>query len=131
MDHAHEFEKPEPISLYVKVFLALAFLTVLTAVTAYIDFGMWNIVITIGIAGLKTTLILLFFMHVRHSIHLVRIFVGAGLIWLVLLLGILMSDYATRHWDDSTQGPSWITEKAGHYLAEGPSEPGHVVHTKD
>ncbi len=114
----------EPISVYLKIFAALIVLTAITVGTAYVDFGVFNIIITIVIAGVKTALILLFFMHLRHSMNLVKIFAGAGFLWLVLLLGILMSDYLTRNWDTSTLGPSWITESPEHYLVpKGTGEP--------
>ena len=106
----------EPIKNYFIVFAILIALTGLTTTMAYIDLGMFNIVITLMIAGIKTTLILLFFMHVRHSVNLVRVFLVTGFIWMALLLGILMSDYMTRQWDFNKNTPSWITEDANHYL---------------
>ncbi len=39
---------------------------------------------------------ILFFMHVRHSSRLTWIFAGAAFLWLGLLLGLTMTDYATR-----------------------------------
>ncbi len=108
--------EPEPISLYLKIFGSLLVLTALTVIMAYIDFGMLNIVITLAIAGLKTALILLFFMHLRHSIHLAKVFTGVGFLWLVLMVGILMSDYMTRNYDNRDTDSSWIQEDASHYL---------------
>lgn len=107
---------PEPIALYLKIFAALLILTAITVVTAYIDFGILNIVITLAIAGLKTVLILLFFMHLRHSHHLVKAFTGVGFLWLGLMVAILMSDYLTRSYDHRDTEPSWIQEDARHYL---------------
>lgn len=107
---------PESSAYYFKAFGILILLTIVTVMTAYVDLGIFNIVVTLAIAGIKTALILLFFMHVRHSQNLVKIFVVVGLLWVVLFVGILMSDYLTRQWDFRDDSPSWITEKASHYL---------------
>ncbi|OIO37517.1 MAG: hypothetical protein AUJ72_04400 [Candidatus Omnitrophica bacterium CG1_02_46_14] len=106
----------EPLKNYFIVFVCLIVLTLATVTMAYVDLGVLNIVITLAIAGIKTTLILLFFMHVRHSMNLVKIFLVTGFLWVILLVGILMSDYLTRRWDFKENTPTWITEKASHYL---------------
>jgi cytochrome c oxidase subunit IV len=43
-------------------------------------------------------LVILFFMHVRYSTHLIWIYVAAGVIWLAHLLIFTLTDYATRGW---------------------------------
>ena len=40
----------------------------------------------------------LYFMHVRWSGRLVPILLAVGLLWLVLLIALTMSDYASRGW---------------------------------
>ena len=51
-------------------------------------------------------LVILFFMHLRHSPRLTKVAVVAGFFWLVLLIGLTLSDTRTRHW---TPGPSpWV-----------------------
>jgi hypothetical protein len=37
-------------------------------------------------------------MHVRYSSHLIWVFVGAGILWVGILLALIMSDYVTRGW---------------------------------
>ena len=54
--------------------------------------------VALGIASLKASLVVWCFMHLNHSGSLPRLFWVAGLLWLVILLGIAMSDYATRNW---------------------------------
>jgi hypothetical protein len=41
-------------------------------------------------------LVILFFMHVRHSSRLTWVFAAAAFLWLSLLLGLTMTDYLTR-----------------------------------
>jgi cytochrome c oxidase subunit 4 len=53
----------------------------------------------LGIATLKATLVALFFMHVWHaSEKLTKLVIIAALFFLFLLLGLTMTDYATRPW---------------------------------
>jgi cytochrome c oxidase subunit 4 len=57
-----------------------------------------DILVAMAIAIFKTVLIVLYFMHVRYSSNLVKIFAGAAFFWLLMLFGITMIDYATRDW---------------------------------
>jgi cytochrome c oxidase subunit 4 len=85
-----------PIPLYIAVFAALMVLLVLTLVAAYFDLGEWNVVIAVTIAVVKALLIVLFFMHVRWSTALVRVFAGAALFWLTILTIFILQDYLSR-----------------------------------
>jgi cytochrome c oxidase subunit 4 len=40
----------------------------------------------------------MFFMHVRYSTRLIPLVAACGIFWLLILLGITMSDYLTRGW---------------------------------
>ena len=88
----------EPKRTYYLVFLALVIGTVLTVMAAGVNLGPLNIVIALAIAGCKATLVVLFFMHVRHSTPLNQLTVAVGFLWLVILLVLLMGDYFSRSW---------------------------------
>jgi len=87
-----------PQKTYLMVFFGLIGLTVLTTGVAYIDLGPFNTVAALVIAFSKMLLVVLFFMHLRHSSGLVRVVLVAGFFWLALLIGLTMSDYRTRSW---------------------------------
>jgi cytochrome c oxidase subunit 4 len=87
-----------PVKTYVLVFVSLIGLTLLTTGVSYVDLGAFNTVAALVIAFSKMLLVLLFFMHLRHSGGLVRIVLLAGFFWLALLIGLTMSDYRTRAW---------------------------------
>jgi cytochrome c oxidase subunit 4 len=87
-----------PTKTYVTVFVSLIGLTLLTTGVAFIDLGAFNTVVALVIAFCKMLLVILFFMHLRHSGGLVRIALLAGFFWLALLIGLTMSDYRTRTW---------------------------------
>jgi cytochrome c oxidase subunit 4 len=89
-------------SVYFGIFIALMALLAATICAAYVDLGALNLPIAMTISIAKTLLIILFFMHVRQGTRLTWLFAGAGFFWLMLLLGLAMSDYATRHWTPVT-----------------------------
>jgi len=88
-----------PLKTYFAVFLALLVGTGLTVFAATLDLGPFNAPVALGIATVKATLVALFFMHVWHaSEKLTKLVVIAALFFLLLLLGLTMTDYATRLW---------------------------------
>ena len=89
-------------------FAALLVLTLATILAARVDLGRpevasgirvpVNVVVALALAGAKALLVMLFFMHLRHSTALVRIVFAAAFLWLAILIGITVSDYRTRGW---------------------------------
>ena len=88
---------------YVKTFLALLGLLVLTVGANLVNLGPFAVVVALGIAIVKAALIFLIFMEVRYSHPMVWLFAGAAFVWLMIMLVISMTDYATRDWS----GPDW------------------------
>ena len=85
-----------PLRIYFLIFGALLVSTGLTVFVAFQDLEPFNDLIAMAIAGLKGTLVVLWFMHVRHSSRLSKVVVIAGFFWLALLLALTLSDYLTR-----------------------------------
>jgi cytochrome c oxidase subunit 4 len=52
----------------------------------------------VAIATVKALLIVLYFMHVRHSPPLTRLVVAAGIVWLAIMFALTFADYSTRGW---------------------------------
>lgn len=67
--------------------------------------GAVGLMLALGIAALKGGIIVWSFMHVSERTPLVRFFAIAPLAWLVLLVGLTLSDVLTR-----PQMPAWITD---------------------
>ena len=84
--------------LYVGIFLILIALTGLTTGVAYIDLGSMNTVVALAIALVKTSLVVLFFMHLRHESGLSRMVIIASLLWLAILVSLTLADERTRSW---------------------------------
>ena len=114
----------EDISVYRKIFIALLVLTGLTVLASQIDVGPFNIVIALGIAIIKASLVVLFFMHAKNSPVLMRLFITGGFLWLLILFGFTYCDYLTRDWIEvHDQKTSWITKDAHTYKAPSSNEP--------
>ena len=91
--------KSSPLPTYFAVFIALLIGTALTVYAATLDLGRYNAAVALTIASIKATLVALFFMHVKGaSEKLTKLVVIAALFFLLLLLGLTMTDYATRLW---------------------------------
>ena len=86
-----------PLSTYFKVFGALVALLVLTVLAAEVHLGYLNTPIAMMIGLAKAILIVLFFMHVRYSPPIVRVFAAAGFLWLGIMFMLTFADVLTRH----------------------------------
>lgn len=78
------------------IWATLLALLALTLGLAYAPLGWLNVVTALGIAAVKASLVLLLFMELRTSNNLARLAAAAGLIWLVILFMLTVSDYFTR-----------------------------------
>ena len=87
-----------PLKVYVFVFASLLVLTGTTVGVAFLDLGAFNNVVAMGIAGLKASLVILYFMHVRYATRLTALVVGSGFFFLAIMIGLTLVDYATRGW---------------------------------
>ena len=83
---------------YFGIFGALLVLTFATVAVAKINLYEWNVVVALTIAVTKAMLVILYFMHIKYSKRLNQVVVAAGLLWLLLLLGLTLSDFLTRDW---------------------------------
>ncbi|NOT43903.1 MAG: oxidase [Acidobacteria bacterium] len=85
-----------PVSSYIGIFLGLMVLTAVTVGVAFINLGPLNFPVAIAIAILKATLVILFFMHVKYSSTLTKMFVGTAFFFLIILFGLTLTDYLSR-----------------------------------
>jgi cytochrome c oxidase subunit 4 len=86
----------DSVKTYVFVLLALLFATIATTAVAYVDLGAFSVVVALAIACTKMILVALFFMHVRHSSKLTKLVLLGGLMWLLILLLLTLTDFVTR-----------------------------------
>lgn len=91
-----------PFDVYIKVFLALIVLTVITVLAAQVDFGALNAVVAFGIASVKAGLVLAIFMHLKYDNLLNRVIIGSSVFFLIVLYFFCIVDEVTRIVEKST-----------------------------
>ncbi len=94
------------LKIYFMIFGALLAMTALTIQVAFVDLGALNIYVALTIAVIKAMLVVLFFMHLRYSSSLTKLFVVGGIVWFAILIALTVSDYFTRTWQTVPEG--WI-----------------------
>ena len=88
--------------VYFTIFAALMVCTFLTVEAAKVDLNRYfpglNIIVALGIATLKASLVVLFFMHGKYSPKRTQLVIICSVFWLAIMLFMTMSDYITRPW---------------------------------
>jgi len=82
---------------YVYVWIALLVLTAITVTTAGLNIGRVGIIIVLAIAAGKSTLVLLWFMHLRTEKRLLlKLLVPISIATLAIFIGLTYTDILTR-----------------------------------
>lgn len=102
MSSGHSGVHVSPLGTYIGIFLSLMVLSAITVAAAFFNLGALNPIVALLIAGVKASLVILFFMHVKYSSKLVKITVVLSLFFVAILFAETLMDYATRGW---TGGP--------------------------
>ena len=85
-----------PFKYYLGTFVSLVFLTIITVVVALFDFGAFDIVVAMGIAGVKASLVMLYFMGLRWDSGFSGILFVSSILVLALFLGLTFTDIGYR-----------------------------------
>jgi cytochrome c oxidase subunit 4 len=94
-----EHSKSSPLKGYFSIWAILLLCTYLTYKAAFLELGRFNTPVALIIATFKATLVALFFMHVwRAGEKLIKLVVISAVFFLLILLALSMTDYATRLW---------------------------------
>ena len=110
-------------AMFSSVLVALLFLTFITVAVAQFDFGSANMLIAMGIAAVKASLVIAFFMHVKWDTAINKIVFLSSFLFLSLLFVFTLADLFTRRLDNEmhiTRSPvdkGWLhpsTIEGGH-----------------
>ena len=91
--------------VYIVIFASLMLGTGITVWAAFQNFGPFNIVIALGIATIKATLVVLYFMHARYSPGRTQLVIVCSVFWLAIMLALTLADYDTRPHDITLATP--------------------------
>lgn len=83
-------------ALFLRVLLALLFLTVITVAASRFDFGSANLLVAMFIAAIKASLVMTFFMHLKWDTPVNQIFFLGSFLFLALLMIFTLADLGTR-----------------------------------
>jgi cytochrome c oxidase subunit 4 len=98
--HAHI----APVKLYLGVFGALIFFTVITVAVSYVHLGAANLAVAILIATIKATLVVLFFMHLKDDSRFNALLLIGSLLFGGVFLAYTLNDTDHRSRIDRQMG---------------------------
>ena len=93
-------------TVYLRVYLALLVLAAATTAVSFADLGVFSAPAALLIAAAKTVLVILYFMHVRFSTAITKLFAGVAFAFLFILIALTLSDVLTRGWLPPTSPPA-------------------------
>ena len=102
MAHADDSHHIIPFQTYIKVFVALITLTIITVAVSRVDLGEWNTIVAFLIATIKAILVLSIFMHLKYDNMMNRVIIGTSAFFLLVMYFFCIVDEVTRVIQHST-----------------------------
>ena len=103
---------------YIKVFIALLFLTVITVLAAEVHFGpVLGIIVAVAIAAAKASLVVMYFMGLKYDSGVNTLVFLTGLGFVAVFLAFTLIDTSYR-------GPDTQVQSGGQQQVEQPAESG-------
>jgi len=96
-----------PVGLYLAIFGALMVFTLLTVGAAYLNMGVMNNLVMLGIAIVKAALVISIFMHLKYNPKILWVVAIGAFVWLGIMLALTLSDVMSRGWIPN-QPASWL-----------------------
>jgi len=78
------------------ILVALLFLTALTVTVTWVNAGQLAIAVALGIACVKSSFVLFYFMHLKFDVILFRILVGMVFLLILIVFIVTFFDYFFR-----------------------------------
>ena len=92
-EHKHE---PVPYRTFILIWIALLTLTAITVAVSRIHLGALNIWVALGVASIKSSLVIFVFMHLRQESKLFKIGLTVLLVILAIFIGLTFTDVLYR-----------------------------------
>jgi cytochrome c oxidase subunit 4 len=91
-----EKQNIHPFSTYLSIWFGLLVLTGVTVTVAGLNLGNLSVLGAILIAAVKSTLVVLFFMHIKYEDRVFKIMLGVAIITLVVIMVLTFIDVSFR-----------------------------------
>lgn len=92
-EHKHE---PVPQRTFIYVWIALLVLTGITIAVSRIHLGVWHVWVSLAIAAIKSSLVIMIFMHLKQEQLLFKIGLIIMLVILTIFIGLNFFDVLYR-----------------------------------
>ncbi|MCP5107075.1 MAG: cytochrome-c oxidase [bacterium] len=89
-------KNPRPFTTYLSIWLGLLVLTGVTVTVAGLNLGQLSVLGAIVIAAVKSTLVVLFFMHIKYEDKVFKIMLGLAIFTLVVIMVLTFVDVSYR-----------------------------------
>jgi len=93
---SEETHAPVPYRTFILIWVALLVLTGITVAVSRVDVGALNIWVALGVASLKSSLVIFYFMHLRQETRLFKIGLLVMLVILAIFIGMTFFDVLYR-----------------------------------
>ncbi len=112
------------LQLYVGIFLALIFFTVVTVAVSYVHLGSLNLAVAIIIASIKASLVVTFFMHLKYDNKFNALMFVCGLLFIGVFFAYTLNDTDHRQNElNDVQGNKVYLGEVNEKQAPGGYEP--------
>lgn len=91
-----EKKNVKPFSTYILIWLGLVMLTGVTVTVAGVNLGGLSVMGAIAIAAVKSTLVVLFFMHIKYEDKVFKLMLGVAVLTLAIILILTFVDVFYR-----------------------------------
>lgn len=93
---SEESHTPVPYRTFILIWVALLILTAITVAVSRFDVGTLNIWVALGVASIKSSLVIFFFMHLKQEAKLFKIGLLTMLVILAIFVGMTFLDILYR-----------------------------------
>ena len=92
----HDSHHIIPMKILLRVFGGLVILTILTVAVSRVDLGILNVPVALGIAGMKSALVVLFFMALKYDKGVNSMVFTVGTVFVAVFLFFTLLDVSFR-----------------------------------
>ncbi|MEX0983273.1 MAG: cytochrome C oxidase subunit IV family protein [Bacteroidales bacterium] len=85
-----------PYKTFLIVLGVLIMFTLLSVAITQIELTRWSVIAALLLAGIKSTFVLLIFMHLKYDMRIFRVMIGLILALLIVVIIVTMLDYLFR-----------------------------------
>lgn len=93
-DHEHG---PLGYRFLTLIWVGLMILTVATVAVSKVDLGYMNVIVALGVASIKASLVIFFFMHLKYENWIIKGMVLTAFIILAIAIGLTFVDVGYRY----------------------------------